>query len=626
MCWEVRLLGGEFVNSVDVLSGPAWNNSDEYSSIDSSDFNDDLTLVRKKSEVLKSQSVIIEECLKRVAQLDSCNLVLIEAAARQRRLADEIFIVGANLGTYVSCQLSVNGGHVQARQMQAVVRQLMTDLEEHSVSLNQLMIEAPAEFVSACLSREEFRPHEFLIHKQRDFRPFKLSLEQEKLLTRFAVNGLHGWSTLYDNISTSLRCLVKIGNDEKTLGLARAAGYAQSPNVEERREVYRAVKSAWQTQQESCASILNALAGWRLDENELRSQRSPVHFLDQSLHKCRIESVTLETMISVVEESLPLARRALELKAKALEVERIGPWDLFAPLPEHMSDGVRDVIPFSDAIELVRTAFAQISPEMGEFVTLMHKNEWIEGQVTDTKRPGAYCTRFAKSRNPRVYMTYKGSLDDVGTLAHELGHAFHNWVMRDLPLPETWYPMTLAETASILAETAVSDVMLKNAATVAAKRKVLWGDLGSAEAFLMNIPARFWFECELYKARRERTLSPSELSDLMSAAWKRAYGDSLSEMNEFFWCSKLHFHMSSTSFYNYPYTFGYLFALGVYAQREKMGPDFYGAYVNLLRDTGRMTAEELALKHLNADIRKPQFWMDSIAIIRKQIDYYVSLS
>lgn len=606
--------------------GPAWNNADEYPSIDSAEFNDDLQSLRQKVEILKAQSLILEEALKRVEQLSASSLELIEAAARQRRLADEVFVVGAHLGTYVSCLLSVNGGHVQARQMQAVIRQLMTALEEHTVALNQLMTEAPQEFVSACVLRDEFVPHKFLVEKQRELLPFKLSLEQEKVLTRFAVNGMHSWSTLYDNISTSLQCSVHLEGEQKTFGLARAAGYAQSANSTERRDVYDAVKRAWQTQQESCASILNALAGWRLDENEMRSRLKPVHFLDQSLHKCRIDRVTLETMMSVVEDNSPLARQALTLKSSALNVQCLGPWDLFAPVPEHLSDSSEGLIPFSDAIEIVRAAFADISPEMGEFVELMHKNQWIEGRVTDTKRPGAYCTRFAKSRNPRVYMTYKGTLDDVGTLAHELGHAFHNWVMRDLPLPETWYPMTLAETASILAETAVSDVMLRRAPSTKAKRRVLWGELGSAEAFLLNIPARFWFECELYKARRDRTLSPSELSGLMQAAWKRAYGDSLSEMNEYFWCSKLHFHMSSTSFYNYPYTFGYLFALGVYAQREKMGADFYGSYVNLLRDTGRMSAEELALKHLNADIRKPQFWLDSIAIIRKQIDHYMSLS
>jgi len=222
-------------------------------------------------------------------------------------------------------------------------------------------------------------------------------------------------------------------------------------------------------------------------------------------------------------------------------------------------------------------------------------------------------------------MTYKGTMEDVGTLAHELGHAFHNWVMRDLPLPETWYPMTLAETASIFAETVVSDVMLKRAPDPVSRRKILWGDLGSAESFLLNIPARFWFESDFYDKRQERTLSPDEFSELMSQAWKRAYGNELSEMNSMFWCSKLHFHISGTSFYNYPYTFGYLFSLGVYAQRERQGKDFYTNYVQLLRDTGRMGAEELARKYLNVDLGQEEFWQASVNMVKRQIENYVAL-
>jgi oligoendopeptidase F len=330
-------------------------------------------------------------------------------------------------------------------------------------------------------------------------------------------------------------------------------------------------------------------------------------------------------MIHVVEKNLDVGRSALRLKARDLKCVALGPWDLFAPAPEEAHSNAQEAVTFEEAIELIRTAFADVDPQMGAFVELMMKNRWIEGTVGDSKRPGAYCTRFAKSRTPRVYMTYKGTMEDVGTLAHELGHAFHNWVMRDLPLPETWYPMTLAETASIFAETVVSDVMLKRAPDAAARRKILWGDLGSAEAFLLNIPARFWFESDFYEKRRERTLSPDEFSDLMTQAWKRAYGSELSEMNSLFWCSKLHFHISGTSFYNYPYTFGYLFALGVYAQRERQGRDFYGNYVQLLRDTGRMSAEELARKYLNVDLGQEDFWQDSVNMVKRQIENYSGL-
>ncbi|MBM3382935.1 MAG: M3 family oligoendopeptidase [Betaproteobacteria bacterium] len=607
------------------FEGPHWDNGVEYKDLTAAEFVVDLEKLRRNVERLKEQSTLFDEELARVTHLSGSDLELIEAAVRMRRLADETFVLGANLGTYVSCLLSLNGGHTQARNMQAILRQLMTRLEESLTSIELIMTQAPDGFVSSCLSRAEFQPHLFSIQKQREWRPYLLSLEEEKVLTRFSVNGPDAWGTLYDNIASSLRCEVKLDGQDISMGLARAAGCAQSAHPLERLAGYRAVEGAWSTQKEACASILNALAGWRLDEYKTRSKNNALHFLDRPLHESRIRRSTLDAMMHVVEKNLEVGRSALRLKARELNCEKLGPWDLFAPVPEQETAGETKKISFDDAVELIRDAFADVDPEMGQFVELMVKNRWIEGTVGDSKRPGAYCTRFAKSRTPRVYMTYKGTMEDVGTLAHELGHAFHNWVMRDLPLPETWYPMTLAETASIFAETVVSDVMLKRAPDPVSRRKILWGDLGSAESFLLNIPARFWFESDFYDKRQERTLSPDEFSELMSQAWKRAYGNELSEMNSMFWCSKLHFHISGTSFYNYPYTFGYLFSLGVYAQRERQGKDFYTNYVQLLRDTGRMGAEELARKYLNVDLGQEEFWQASVNMVKRQIENYVAL-
>jgi len=608
--------------SQEIYQGPHWDNSSEYSDLHAAEFSEDLDAFKKSIGRIQEQSKLFDSEIERIDQLSAMDFELIEAAGRLRHSADEAFVVGANLGTFVSCLLSVNGGNAQARQMQAVLRQLMTQLSEALTSLELILTKAPESFVGACLARSEFKAHAFAIRKEREWSPHMLSLSEERILTRFAVNGLQAWGTLYDNISSSLQCEVDFNGTVTRMGLARAAGTQQSGNRAEREAGYKAVQKAWETQQESCASVLNALSGWRLDNYKTRSKSRKLNFIDKPLHGNRIEKETLEAMMLVVEQNAEVAREALRFKAKAMNIDALAPWDLFAPAPT--SEPEDEMIPFEEAISLIRTAFADVDPQMGEFVDVMVKNRWIEGTVTDTKRPGAYCTRFAKSRTPRVYMTYKGTLEDVGTLAHELGHAFHNWVMRDLSLPETYYPMTLAETASIFAETVVSHVLVKNAANQQAKEKILWGELGSAEAFLLNIPARFWFETEFYERRAERTLTPDEFSELMNKSWQRAYGNTLSEMNRMFWCSKLHFHISGTSFYNFPYTFGYLFALGVYAQRKRQGKEFYANYVNLLRDTGRMSAEDLAREYLGVELSEPRFWQDSIAIVRRQCGAFLS--
>ena len=262
---------------------------------------------------------------------------------------------------------------------------------------------------------------------------------------------------------------------------------------------------------------------------------------------------------------------------------------------------------------------------MGEFVRMMADKCWVEGTVTARKRPGAYCTGFAKSRTPRVYMTYSGGGSDVITLAHELGHAFHSWVMRDLPDSQRRYGMSIAETASTFGETIVRDAMLKRAEDPAGELEIAWEEASALVAFILNIPARFEFEKNFYTARAQRPLRPQELKEMMSAAWQKWYGDTLAEPDPLFWANKLHFYISGLSFYNFPYLFGYLFSLGVYTRREMFGDAFFPRYRALLLDTGRMTAEDLAQKHLDADITKPEFWREVVTMLEGRVDYFEGL-
>ncbi|MBX2865119.1 MAG: peptidase family M3, partial [Leptolyngbyaceae cyanobacterium MAG.088] len=205
------------------------------------------------------------------------------------------------------------------------------------------------------------------------------------------------------------------------------------------------------------------------------------------------------------------------------------------------------------------------------------------------------------------------------------GHAWHNWVMRDLPLMQTYYSMTLAETASIFAETLVRDALLQQAQTPAQKLEILWQDAQSAAVFLLNIPARFEFEKQLVEARKQGVVITPKLKTMMTDSWQRWYEDSLSEYDDMFWATKLHFSISQLSFYNYPYLFGYLFSLGIYAQQERLGEQFNQLYTNLLCDTGSMTAEELVSHHLQQDISQPQFWDASLTIVEKSIEQFEKL-
>ncbi len=348
-----------------------------------------------------------------------------------------------------------------------------------------------------------------------------------------------------------------------------------------------------------------------------------MHFLDAPLHVNKIQQATLDTLLAVCEASAPVARRAARAMARAAGREQLGPWDLRAPAPEFSSAGA--ALPFDTALQLIAAAYAGVDEEMGDFVNLMAERRWIEGTVTSSKRPGAYCTRFPKSGNSRVYMTYGGSSSDVITLAHELGHAFHAWAMRDLPDSQRSYGMSLAETASTFGETAVRDAMLQRAPDPAARFAIMWEEIAALPTFLLNIPARFAFENAFYQRRSERPLRPSELNTLMAEAWTRWYGDAMAEPDPLFWASKLHFYISGLSFYNFPYLFGYLFSTGVYFKREALGGDFYARYVALLRDTGRMTAEQLAREHLQVSLEEPAFWAQTIERLSARVAEFEAL-
>ena len=218
-----------------------------------------------------------------------------------------------------------------------------------------------------------------------------------------------------------------------------------------------------------------------------------------------------------------------------------------------------------------------------------------------------------------------GSGSDVSTLAHELGHGYHSWVMRDMPTAKTHFPSTLAETASVFAETVLHDALIENSNNAEEKLTYAWAELEGATAFLINIPMRLDFERNFYEARKKGKVSADQLSEIMDASWTRWYGSTISQNDRLFWAHKLHFSMSGTSFYNFPYTFGYLFSLSIYARREQLGDKFMETYVNILRDTGNMTAEDLIQKHLGEDITKPAFWQKAIDVVIAKVESFEKL-
>jgi oligoendopeptidase F len=612
------------------LGQMAWTLDEEYDSFDDPRFAADLGRVRELLGLIESMGPGIASGLEGAESLDpTADSALLDLAEAFLVASDEVDVLFNNLRAYANCVASVDGSDVRAKENRGMLSSLNARIDKATSGHDLLLARASEAFVETILSRPAAAAHRFRVSLLRKHRNRLLSLPVEAALASVAADGLHAWGRLYDSITGSTRCRLATKDGEREIGLSESASLLRGPDRGLREAAFRAGGAAFRQHEESLAAILNSIAGWRLAEYELRSHTETYHFLDAALASNRLGRASLDAMMEAVRAARDLGRRSLRLQARLLGVPKLAPWDLLAPCPTAAGEG--PAYSFAEGLELVRAAYASVHPAMGDFVTMMRDRRWIESRLLPGKRPGAYCTRFVKSRSPRVFQSYGGSLADVSTLAHELGHAYHGSILAGLPVPESRYPMNLAETASTFAETALGDWLAggdgASGQGLGAERllEVAWGDAQDASTFLLNIPVRFGFEKAFYEARSEKPLGPAALSALMEASFREWYGDSLSECDSAFWQSKLHFYMSELSFYNFPYTFGWLFSLGVYARRASLGADFHDFYRGLLLDTGRMETEELARKHLGVDLSKPDFWLSSIGIVKAKVDRFEAL-
>ncbi|AGM44520.1 M3 family oligoendopeptidase [Aeromonas hydrophila] len=585
------------------MKPPVWLDDHIYAAPDSPAIDADFQRAR---EALKRLPPLLDE-LTKTNDINALRHLLraIRACWREVRLLEW------NCQTYGYNRLSRDGRDEAARVLLSRGQQLQASLAQLCKPVTLFWVCAPEEQVRALLQDPELFELAYAIRHDRRQQDQWLSLESEQLIAGLSVDGLQGWGDLYDNLVGRLRPVV----EGQPMGLAQADNLLAHPQRARRAAAWHAIQAAWGAEQETVAAILNAINGWRNELTRQRGRERRWDALDVSCHQGHLERVTLETLMAAAGEHKALGRRALRAMACAQQISDFAPWDLYAPAPAAASV----LISFEQALALVADAFAGFDPEMGAFARMMAANGWIDAAPSEHRRSGAYSTEYADPPEPRVFLTFEGTLDNVITLAHELGHAWHSWLLRELPLEQRDYPKTLAETASLFAEALVRDALLAATDNMEQRRAIAWLDGERAASLLLDVPARFTFERALVAAREEGYVGAGQLRHMMKSAQQQWYGDTLSQYDELFWARKGHFSIAELGFYNYPYLFGYLFSLGLYAQQARAGREFVHAYRELLRDTGRMSAEELVEKHLGVDIREPAFWQESLDYVEEAV-------
>lgn len=530
---------------------------------------------------------------------------------------EQLQLKSREASAFVSCLHAQNTNDSTAQLLVGKRNEFQANLSAVKTKLDQKLALIADDTWEACLDTDALRPISFVLHEYRNSASEKMAADEEVLLNDLSVDGYHGWKQMYDAIVGTMEVELEENGETHFYSIGQAANKLSHPDRSVRKHVSKAMEEAWREKLPLYSQTLNHLAGFRLESYKHRGWKN---VLQEPLSDNRMKKETLDAMWNAIEETKEPFVRFLNKKAEMLGLEKLSLFDINAPLYETSSQ-----LKFSDGADFIIKQLHAFSPKMGQFAKKAFERRWIEAENRAGKRPGGFCTSFPYSKQTRIFMTYSGTASNLATLAHELGHAYHQDIINDMNGLNQRYAKSVAETASTFAEMIIADASVKNATTTEEKVSLLATKIQRSVTFFMNIHARFLFETRFYDERKEGLVSVDRLNSLMDEAQREAYNDALEHTDPTLWASKMHFYKTSTPFYNFPYTFGYLFSLGIYAQALKQGSDFEKKYIALLKDTGRMSTEDLAEKHLQVDLTKPNFWQEAIQLCVKDIDEFLSL-
>ena len=431
---------------------------------------------------------------------------------------------------------------------------------------------------------------------------------EQSLLTALAPSAEGAWAQLYRSLSGRLT----VEMDGQTLTPAQTHNLLDSPDEATRRSALLETNKAWRTIEDECASVLSSLTWTRIVAND----RLEVDELARPLSTHRLSRESLDAMTEACRACGPLVQRVLRAKARLLGKSTLDWWDLRAPVSQSSRTWG-----WGEAQDFVVEQFGSFSTDMADYATRAFARGHVEAEDRGGKRAGAFCIGFRERKESRVFMTWGGTTNNLLTLAHELGHAYHNEVMWDLPWASKRVPSTLAETASTFGEALVRGAAMAAATDDGERLALLDEDLTTAVGMLANLPVRVDFDRALYGLRRQGPLSASALTETMERIQRDWYGPALGATDPMFWASKMHFYMTR-AFYNYPYTFGYLFSGMVWQRAAAEGPQWAPAYRALLRDTGAGSCEDVVLRHLGVDLRDPAAWLAATDSLSARVEAY----
>lgn len=529
------------------------------------------------------------------------------------QVEEEIVKYLYKLNAFIQLTQSVDTENGEAMAQQSRLMKLWSKGTAAQAGAQKIYAKIPDVDAMAAES-EIIREYSFMLKQAKSQAKHLLSDEVEEMISAMDITGGSAWGSLFSYLTST----VKVHYQGKEITLSEVRNLANSPDAKVRKEAYEAELASYEKIQDSIAFALNNIKGQVSMICEKKGYASP---LDMTLEQARMSRKTLDAMMAAIEEYLPVFHKYLRKKAELLGYHNGLPWyELFAPMGK--SDTKYSL---EEAKECLVSNFEKFSPDMADMMKEAFEQEWIDFYPRKGKEGGAFCAGVPAIKQSRILTNYDGYFGSVRTLAHELGHAYHNVQIQDHHALNQEYPMPVAETASTFNETHLVKAALKEAQGEE-KLNLLENSLMEHTQVIVDIYSRYLFETAVFEQCQEKFLMAEDCKKLMEEAQKKAYGDGLDPdyLHPYMWACKSHYYSSGLSFYNFPYAFGGLFALGLYSQFQREGAEFVPKYKAMLHATTVCTVEEAAAME-GIDLTTPDFWRQSLSQIEEMVEEFCKL-
>jgi pepF/M3 family oligoendopeptidase len=595
---------------------PRWNLSNVYPGLDSAEYQLEITRLEKEIKDLEQLFTQRIESTHSATPIKELSDLVGNVIGRFNRA----FILAGTLSSYIYSFVSTDANDSLAHRKESEFDLIHVRLQMLYTRFMAWLGGLKDQLENILASNSVATNHAFILRETVQQSQFLMSPAEESLAAELNLSGARAWEKLQETLCSQLSAQVEVEGKFQSLPFAAITNLRTHPDPLTRQHGYEAELAVLETMREPLAACMNGIKGTL---NTLNQHRKRTDALHSSLDMARIDRPTLDVMHGAMVNSFPIFRRYFLVKARRLGKEKLAWFDLFAPTGTQTKP-----FTYHQAQAFILENFASFSVDLKNFAQTAFDQNWIDAEIREGKGTGAFCMDLDRVKESRVFCNFDGSLDQVSALAHELGHAYHSHcIYRAGKTPfQSITPMTLAETASILCETIIMQAVLKQVKGEQNELAILEALLINDSQTITDIYSRFLFEKEVFERRIQSELSADDFCEIIERVQKETYGEGLDEryLNRYMWAWKSHYYHPDLSFYNYPYAFGLLFGMGLYAIYQDRGEEFIPDYINLLSTTGEGNTADLA-QRFGIDIRSNRFWEDSLAVIAKRVERYCEI-